>query len=122
MTARAGVVLATLLAACATTPGAPPLPLPSGTYEFRHRYAEHPDIPSLVLQARIDGRRIVLVNPVAADPFPAGVLAEGELAWHAASSQWIIVSSPEDAAATDVGGCSDGPEVVDLVARVYWTC
>ena len=24
--------------------------------------------------------------------------------------------------ATEVGGCSDGPEVVDLKKRIYWTC
>ena len=27
-----------------------------------------------------------------------------------------------DAGADEVGGCSDGPTVIDLVARIYWTC
>ena len=30
-----------------------------------------------------------------------------------------LASSP---VAEAVGGCSDGPEVVDLEKRIYWTC
>ena len=54
--------------------------------------------------------------------FSRGVIAEGELTWHARSRQWIIGVESADKDADEVGGCSDGPEVVDLVARVYWTC
>jgi hypothetical protein len=89
---------------------------------FQHRYAEQPTMPSFWLKATLRGKRIVLRNPKAAGPFPAGVLAEGELMWHPASRQWIIGTDRADSSARDVGGCSDGPEVVDLVRRIYWTC
>lgn len=74
------------------------------------------------LQATIDGRHIELVNIGNSTVFPKGVIEDGVLSWHARSRQWIIVSAPGDARAEDVGGCSGGPAVVDLVARIYWTC
>lgn len=39
-----------------------------------------------------------------------------------AALQWVIVRSEADRHATEVGGCSDGPEVVDLQQKIYWTC
>ncbi|KAF1720916.1 hypothetical protein SAMN06296416_101318 [Pseudoxanthomonas wuyuanensis] len=79
-------------------------------------------MPSFSLTATIDGTHIVLINPKASGPFPAGIIAEGELMWHAGSRQWIIGHKDTDRTLPDVGGCSDGPEVVDLVGKIYWTC
>lgn len=102
--------------------GEPKLPLPSGQYVFQHRFAEDPQFPSIRVQVKISGSRIVVVNPRASATFAAGTLAEGRLMWHAASRQWIIGNDPTDKSAEEVGGCSDGPEVVDLVRKIYWTC
>lgn len=101
---------------------APALPLRSGVYTFKHKFAEQPDMPSLVLTARIRGHHIVLINRSASEVFPKGVIAEGTLMWHAASRQWIIATSKTDRHAKDVGGCSAGPDVVDLRKKIYWTC
>lgn len=100
----------------------PPIPLPSGEYAFTHRFAEHPGLSSLRLTVRIDGAHVVVLNPKASDPFPEGILDEGTLMWHAASEQWIIGREEADRSRDDVGGCSGGPEVIDLEDRVYWTC
>ena len=97
-------------------------PLRDGEHAFRHRSAEHPNLPAHPLVARITGTRIVLVNRKASSVFPIGVVAEGELMWHAASKQWILGQDPADRTAEEVGGCSDGPEVVDVKKKVYWTC
>ena len=97
-------------------------PLPSGDYVFTHKFAEHPSIPSIKLDVQIRGPHIVLTNNDRTDVFPAGIINEGTLMWHAASGQWIIGTEPAAAKATEVGGCSDGPEVVDLERRIYWTC
>jgi hypothetical protein len=107
--------------ACSTAPD-PPLPIGPGEYEFTHRFAEHPSMASIRVIVRIDGRQIVVVNPAAADPFPAGVMDEGTLMWHAGSGQWIIGRRASDRSLRDVGGCSGGPEVIDLANKVYWTC
>ena len=79
-------------------------------------------MPSRQVNATIRGTHIVLSASQAFGPFPAGVLAEGELMWHPSSKQWIIGQAPSDRARQDVGGCSDGPEVIDLAGKVYWTC
>lgn len=100
----------------------PALPISVGKHRFQHRFAEHPDMQSMVLDVVIKGRRIRITNPQATSVFPKGNLAEGELVWHARSGSWIIANSREDGDAIEVGGCSDGPEVVDLINRIYWTC
>lgn len=112
-------ILGTMPAASASEPA---MRLPPGIYAFQHRFAEHPDLPSIRLEARIEGERITLTNHDRDDVFPRGVISEGRVAWHAASRQWIIAAQPADATAIEVGGCSDGPEVVDLQRKIYWTC
>ena len=114
-------VAAMLCTAC-SAPADPPVPLASGQYTFQHRYAEHPTMPSMRVTVTIRGTHLTVTNPVAADPFPAGDIAEGQLMWHGASAQWIISEDDADRLAQDVGGCSDGPEVVDLEQKIYWTC
>jgi len=100
----------------------PLIPLPTGRYEFKHRFAEHPDMSSLKLIAEIIGDHIELTNSDSDAVFPFGLIEEGTLMWHVASQQWIIGDSDEDRNAADVGGCSAGPSVVDLVKLEYWTC
>ena len=100
----------------------PPIPLPTGRYEFTHRFAEHPDMESITVIAEIIDDYIELTNADSDAVFPFGVLASGKLMWHAKSAQWIIAISDSAAEAEYVGGCSDGPDVVDLENRIYWTC
>lgn len=101
--------------------GAPP-PIPDGEYTFHHRFAEHPSMPSADMRVRFGAGRIVVTNTTPGTPFPLGVVAEGQLLWNGYVGKWIIARTPADQKATEVGGCSDGPEVVDLEKRVYWTC
>jgi len=77
---------------------------------------------SITLTAKISGRRIKLINNSQSSVFPKGVIASGKLMWHSSSSQWIIGQSKSDPFAKEAGGCSDGPEVVDLQLKIYWTC
>ena len=101
---------------------APPLPIQPGQYAFRHRFAEQPNMPSIALTAKISGHHIVLINPGKDGVFPHGVVAEGTLMWNVAIRQWIIGQDTSDRYTHEAGGCSEGPEVVDLANRIYWTC
>lgn len=98
------------------------LPIASGEYIFRHKFAERPNMQSILLTAKITRRHIVLINETQSDVFPKGIIVDGTLMWHAQSRQWIIGIDRSDRHAKDVGGCSDGPEVIDLKQRIYWTC
>lgn len=116
------LIALTMCTSAGSAAGDPQIPLVSGQYVFQHRFGEHPTIPSIPLNVTVRDSHIVVVNPNASEPFPAGVLAEGELMWHAASKQWLIGREASDKSAQDVGGCSEGPEVIDLASKIYWTC
>jgi len=92
----------------------PAQPLADGFYVFQQRYAEHPHMPGILLDTEIKQGKIYLTNNDRAGVFPLGLIDEGELYWHPRSGQWIIVNSAQDKSATEVGGCSDGPVMVDL--------
>ncbi len=118
-------VLAALCASLLAVPACaadPPIPLATGRYEFTHRFAEYPDVPSIKLIVEIIGDQIELTNADSDEVFRFGVVEKGTLMWHAASRQWIVGHDEEDRVASEVGGCSDGPNVVDLGELVYWTC
>ena len=119
---RSLAVLLALAATIAASCTQPPLPLASGRYTFQHRYAEQPDIPGFPVTATIDGNHIVLVNESPSDAFPAGVIAEGTLMWNAKAGHWVIGHDDADRETDEVGGCSDGPEMVDFDEKIYWTC
>jgi hypothetical protein len=114
--------LSALLALAACSSLDPEPPIPSGQYEFLHRFVEHPTIPSVKLVAVIKGRSVVLANHSLSSALPLGVVARGQLMWHSKSRSWVIGQKPEDGSAPEVGGCTGGPEVIDLQARVYWSC
>ncbi len=107
---------------CAKEESSSSVPLVDGRYRFTHKYAEHPSMKSITLEGVVKGNHIVLINNDSFDVFPKGVIEEGTLMWHAKSRQWIIGHTPDDARTEEVGGCSDGPSVIDLKKRVYWTC
>lgn len=128
---RALTQICLLAAGCTSTaqnpaqgPGSagPPLPIGPGQYTFQHRFAEHPDMASIELRVQIKGRSIQVHNDQDTALFARGVVSAGMLTWHAASGQWFIAETPEEVHATEVGGCSEGPFVVDLVRRIFWTC
>ena len=62
------------------------------------------------------------MNETESSFMPLGLIDEGALGFHKRSNQWIIVRSKTDLEANEVGGCSDGPTVVDLKNKIYWSC
>lgn len=112
-------MFAVCVSACSKEPTPP---IASGVYQFQHKFAEHPSMPSIEVKVIVESRRIKIVNEQATDVFPGGILADGEILWHAGSKQWIIGKNESDKDAAEVGGCSDGPEVIDLANKIYWTC
>jgi len=50
------------------------------------------------------------------------IIDRGILMKHTATDQWIISHSKEDRNAKEVGGCSDGPAVIDFKRKIFWMC
>lgn len=100
----------------------PAIPIKSGDYTFYHRDAEFPRSKGFPVTVSIRGDHITVINPKPYGPMPAGVLEDATLMWHPKSKQWILGHSDRDRDAPEVGGCSDGPYVIDFKTRIIWTC
>ena len=50
------------------------------------------------------------------------VLDEGTILKHKKTGEWIIAHDPSDQDAVEVGGCSDGPSVIDFKNKLFWLC
>jgi len=92
-----------------------------GSYVFQHKFAEHPTLKSISFDVTISGLQITVTNNNESGTWPKGLVEEGLLFLHS-SNQWIIVQNKSDKNANEVGGCTGGPTVVDLVQKLYWTC
>ena len=97
------------------------VPISHGSYTFQHKFAEHPNSESISLDVEITGSKITVTNNNELSAWPKGVVEEGQLFLHS-SKKWIITHNESDKQAIEVGGCTDGPTVVDLIKKVYWTC
>ena len=49
------------------------------------------------------------------------VIDEGTIMRHK-SGKWIITTNPKDIELDEVGGCTDGPAVIDFKNKKYWMC
>ncbi len=98
------------------------LPISDGTNVFLVKLAEHPNMTGGHVEVDIRGKNIRVTSKADSSIFPAGLVNQALLLWHARTKQWIIGQSENDAQVEDVGGCSDGPFVVDLEHKVFWTC
>jgi hypothetical protein len=50
------------------------------------------------------------------------IIAEGIIMKHKKTGKWIIGHDVKDKDAEDVGGCSEGPSVIDFKGKKFWTC
>lgn len=50
------------------------------------------------------------------------VLEAGVLMKHKRTGKWIIGHRAEDVNAKEIGGCGEGPTIIDLRRRIFWTC
>ncbi len=50
------------------------------------------------------------------------VIDSGIIMKHRRTGKWIIGHTPGDKEAPEVGGCSDGPSVIDFNRKQFWLC
>ena len=99
--------------------------LKNGTYKFSIRDAEYYSHPIVAkCKVIIKGNKIkviytdtTLTNIKYGDIFDEGILIKNKK-----TKKWIIGTSKKDADAEEVGGCSDGPRVIDLKKKELWNC
>lgn len=50
------------------------------------------------------------------------MIAKGIIMKHIKTGKWIIANSSKDKYAKEIGGCSDGPPVIDFKNKIFWLC
>lgn len=50
------------------------------------------------------------------------IMEEGIIRIHTTSGKTIISHHPKDVNSKEIGGCSDGPTVIDLKNKIIWFC
>lgn len=50
------------------------------------------------------------------------VIDAGIIMKHTKTGKWIIGHNAVDKDAAEIGGCSDGPSVIDFKRKKFWTC
>lgn len=50
------------------------------------------------------------------------ILDQGIIMRHTKTGKWIIGHNKNDKDAKEVGGCSDGPSIIDFKRKKFWSC
>lgn len=96
-----------------------------GTYTYTIRFAEWQGATmGATCSVIIKGKHIKVLNDGKGNlsGVKGSVIAEGTILKHRKTGQWIIAQKKEDAYASEVGGCSDGPVVIEFHKKVVWLC
>lgn len=96
-----------------------------GSYTYKIAFAEWEKQPAkTTCTVIIKGDSIKIIHN--GNPGLTGkkgdIIDQGLLLRHKATGKWIIAHDQKDSGATEVGGCSDGPAVIDIKRRVFWLC
>ena len=97
-----------------------------GTYIYKTAFAEWGgrSLGSLVTVV-IKGNSIkVIANDKSnlSETKKGDIIEQGIIMKHKKTGKWIIGHKASDKFAKEVGGCSDGPTVIDFQNKKWWTC
>ena len=113
------IILLFVAISCSSTPRTPE----NGTYDYRIEFAEFVEgamtVPCKV-QFKNDSVFVINIE----DNFlgaKGDTLDTGILTMHK-SGRWIILHNEDELNADEVGGCTDGPTVIDIEKKIYWMC
>jgi hypothetical protein len=95
----------------------------SGVYEYEVAFAEWSGKSlGTTVMVIISGDSIKVINNGSLSGEKGEIIEEGKIIKHKSTGQWIISTKPEDEYAEEVGGCSDGPRIIDFKNKKWWTC
>lgn len=71
---------------------------------------------------RIKGDSITIINDGSLSGKKGDIIDAGIIMQHKKSGKWIIAHSKNDIYVKEVGGCSDGPSVIDFINKIFVLC
>ena len=96
----------------------------NGTYTYTIAFAEwNGQLLGATCTVKIQNDSIWIIHNGSKklDGTKGEVIDSGVIAKHK-SGKWIIAHFPKDKIAKKVGGCSDGPRVIDFKQKKFWLC
>ncbi len=96
----------------------------NGTYTYKIAYAEwNGRSMGSTCTVVIKGDSIkVIHNGSNVSGTKGEIFDEGIIMKHKKTGKWIIGHSRKDADAKEIGGCSEGPTIIDFKNKKWWTC
>lgn len=99
--------------------------LPNGTYIFDVAYAEwQGQSMDEKVKVLIKGNSITIFYEGGGEMISlekGALMTQGKIMKHK-SGEWIIGKKESDKDSDEVGGCTDGPEIIDFKNKTYWIC
>lgn len=96
-----------------------------GTYTYQIAFAEWQG-KSLAATCTVfikgDSIRVIHNGRLNLSGQKGDILDEGIIMKHATTGKWIIGHSVKDKNAKHIGGCSDGPSIIDFRRKKFWSC
>ncbi len=96
-----------------------------GEYIYQLRFAEwnmayHGQDVKVIIKE--DSIKIFLYKGELTGLKKGDLIEEGLIRFHNKTSNWVIVKDENELEVDDVGGCSDGPSIIDFKNKIYITC
>lgn len=101
------------------------LPYKNGTYTFDMIFTEfmtQPNKTTCTVIIKGDHIRIEMDGSGNLPGKKGDLITEGTLFKHERTGKWVIIKKEEDKTANEIGGCSDGPQVIDFEKKIFYTC
>ncbi|MGQ0738242.1 MAG: hypothetical protein ACT4OJ_04205 [Bacteroidota bacterium] len=99
--------------------------LKNGTYTYAIAFAELGGKSlGATCTVRIKGDSIQIIHngKINLSGRKGEIMDEGIIMKHKRTGKWIIARSPKDIYAKEIGGCGEGPSIIDFKNKRWWTC
>lgn len=95
----------------------------SGIYTYKVAFAEWQGRSlGATCTVKIKGDSITIINNGSLSGKKGDIIDAGIIMKHKKSGRWIIAHHKNDIYAEDIGGCSNGPTIIDFKRKIFETC
>lgn len=94
----------------------------NGTYTYRVAFEEWQGKSlGATCTVTIKGDSITVINNGSLTGKKGDIIVKGFIMKHK-TGKWIICRNQKDQYATEIGGCGDGPTIIEFKLKKFWTC
>lgn len=94
----------------------------NGEYLYSVEFAESGMITKDAVTVLINNNQIKIINNGILSGKKNEIIEEGIIMKHEKSGKWIIAHNKNDVLAKEIGGCSDGPLVINFNKKILFLC